>query len=189
MPSSYNDPTHWRDRAKQMRVLAEQMHGSVSKQMMRRIAEDYERLARTAEAKGFVPAEARLFAHRKNRGGARLARIADLEIPSFLKRGPATAEEVRAPAASAHQKIDRDTDAGSLLRRWKKMTSIARGYCWGARDRMTALGIPTCLQRFYFRTTLYPATRASGPTLREFDQCSTPEQEERVENAPRAPVQ
>jgi hypothetical protein len=57
MPSSYNDPTHWRDRAEQMRALAEQVKGGVSKHMMRWIAEDYERLARWAEqrARGYPP--------------------------------------------------------------------------------------------------------------------------------------
>jgi hypothetical protein len=110
---SYDDPAHWHGRAKEMRVLAEQMDECVSKQMMRRIAEDYECLARTAEqrAKRFpsnplrktpvVPAEVRQFTPRKNPVGVPPASILDVKIPSFLKRGPATAEEVGARPGNA----------------------------------------------------------------------------------------
>jgi len=102
---SYCDPTHWRRRAKEMRVLAEQMSGSVSKHMMHRIAKDYERLALTAEQRtkrsvgnsAVVPAEVRQFGHPTSDRGTPPAKIPDLEVPSFLKRGPATAEEVGAP--------------------------------------------------------------------------------------------
>jgi hypothetical protein len=44
-----NNPTHWRDRARQMRALAEQVSDKISKEMMLRIAEDYDRLALRAE--------------------------------------------------------------------------------------------------------------------------------------------
>jgi hypothetical protein len=44
-----DDPEHWRERAKEARALADQMADEVSKQMMLRIAEDYERLALRAE--------------------------------------------------------------------------------------------------------------------------------------------
>ena len=44
-----NDPAHWRDRAQQMRVLAEDMNDEYSKAAMLRIAEEYERLAKRAE--------------------------------------------------------------------------------------------------------------------------------------------
>jgi hypothetical protein len=102
---SYCDPTHWRRRAEEMRVLAEQMSGSVSKHMMHRIAKDYERLALTAEQRtkrsagntAVVPAEVRQFGHRKGHLASPPARIPDLEVPRFLKRGPATAEEVGHP--------------------------------------------------------------------------------------------
>jgi len=41
----FNDPEHWRRRAEESRVLAEQMNDKTSKQMMLRIADDYDRLA------------------------------------------------------------------------------------------------------------------------------------------------
>ena len=44
-----NNPTHWRDRAREMRALADQANDNISKEMMLRIAEDYERLAFRAE--------------------------------------------------------------------------------------------------------------------------------------------
>jgi len=94
--------THWRARAEQMRALAEEMRGGISRYLMHRIADDYERFARTVEHRPsrflpippVVPAEARRFAPRKNSFGA--PRIIDLELPSFLKRGPATADELGA---------------------------------------------------------------------------------------------
>jgi hypothetical protein len=51
MPSSmfiaphFNDPEHWRQRAEESRVLAEQMSDETAKRMMLRIADDYEMLA------------------------------------------------------------------------------------------------------------------------------------------------
>jgi hypothetical protein len=47
----FNNPQHWRDRAEEARTLAEQMHDDLSRQMMLRIAEDYETLARRAAAR------------------------------------------------------------------------------------------------------------------------------------------
>jgi hypothetical protein len=44
-----NEPDHWRARAEEARVLANQMNDSESKDAMLRIAEDYERLAKRAE--------------------------------------------------------------------------------------------------------------------------------------------
>jgi hypothetical protein len=41
----FNDPEHWRQRAEEARVLAEQMNDETSKQMMLRIADDYDKLA------------------------------------------------------------------------------------------------------------------------------------------------
>ena len=50
MPSSpINDPEHWCKRAEEMRTLAEEVKDPQSKQMMLRIAEDYERLAKRAD--------------------------------------------------------------------------------------------------------------------------------------------
>jgi len=113
---SYNDPTHWRCRAEDIRALAERMKDGITKHMMGRIAEDYESLARTAEQRVNVwpctsevgPAKLRLFGHRKNPVSALPAKFSDAEIPRFLKRGPATAEEVGAPVAPTHQGIDHD---------------------------------------------------------------------------------
>jgi hypothetical protein len=44
-----NDPRHWRDRAEEMRRLAENMPDDNARQAMLRIADDYERLARKVE--------------------------------------------------------------------------------------------------------------------------------------------
>ena len=44
-----NNSKHWHDRANEMRALAEQANDEVSKKMMLRIAEDYEKLASRAE--------------------------------------------------------------------------------------------------------------------------------------------
>ena len=44
-----NDPKHWRKRAEEARVHAEQMTDEQSKKMMLRIVDDYQELARRAE--------------------------------------------------------------------------------------------------------------------------------------------
>ena len=44
-----NDPKHWRERAEEARVHAEQMADPEAKQTMLKIAEDYEKLAERAE--------------------------------------------------------------------------------------------------------------------------------------------
>ena len=50
MPASFiNDPKHWRDRAEEMRRLAEEIIDEKSKQTMLRIAKDYDKLAQRAE--------------------------------------------------------------------------------------------------------------------------------------------
>jgi len=52
-----NEPDHWRARAEEARILANQMNDSESKDAMLRIAQDYERLAKRAEhrAAGRLP--------------------------------------------------------------------------------------------------------------------------------------
>jgi len=47
--SFINDPAHWRQRAEEMRTLAEDMSNAETRAMMERIARDYEFLARRAE--------------------------------------------------------------------------------------------------------------------------------------------
>jgi len=47
--SHINDPKHWRERAEEARVHAEQLADPESKKAMLRIAEDYEKLAKRAE--------------------------------------------------------------------------------------------------------------------------------------------
>jgi hypothetical protein len=112
---SYDDSAHWHGRAKEMLARAEQMDECVTKQVLRRAADAYESLARTAEQREkrfppnpvsrtpVLPAEARQFAPRKDRMGtlqtrtpsmgALQARAPGIDIPSFLRRGP-RAEEI-----------------------------------------------------------------------------------------------
>ena len=46
---SFNDPSHWRERAQEARVHADRMTDPEAKRMMLEIAEDYEKLARRAQ--------------------------------------------------------------------------------------------------------------------------------------------
>jgi hypothetical protein len=51
--SFLNDPKHWRDRAEEARTRADQLYDSQSKSAMLRIADDYELLAKRAEARAW----------------------------------------------------------------------------------------------------------------------------------------
>ena len=56
MSSSFiNDPEHWRARAEEMRRLAEDINDAATKEMMLRIARDYEKLAARAEERSRPP--------------------------------------------------------------------------------------------------------------------------------------
>ena len=47
--SDINDPQHWRDRAAQMRALAQEMGETEAAILMRDLAADYEKLAERAD--------------------------------------------------------------------------------------------------------------------------------------------
>ena len=47
--SSINDFQHWRDSAKEIRALVDDIKDDASKQKMLQIADDYERLAKRSE--------------------------------------------------------------------------------------------------------------------------------------------
>lgn len=68
-----------------------------------------------------------------------------------------------------------------------------RGDVSGAMNRMTELGVPPGLQRYYSRVWANPGTRLSGRTLKDFYMYATPEQKMRMENlrnsGPMAPQQ
>jgi hypothetical protein len=51
MPQAHyiNDPGHWRDRAEEMRALAQGVSDGPAKETMLRLAKDYDRLAERAE--------------------------------------------------------------------------------------------------------------------------------------------
>jgi hypothetical protein len=51
MPQAHyiNDPGHWRDRAEEMRALAQDVQDEAARQTMLRLAQDYDRLAARAE--------------------------------------------------------------------------------------------------------------------------------------------
>jgi hypothetical protein len=49
MDSHFNDPSYWRDRAEEMRTLADSLTDITAKAMMRGCADDYDILAERAE--------------------------------------------------------------------------------------------------------------------------------------------
>jgi hypothetical protein len=50
-PDTINDPKHWRDRAAEMRALADCMEKPETVAIMAKLAEDYDKLADRAEAR------------------------------------------------------------------------------------------------------------------------------------------
>jgi hypothetical protein len=100
--------------------------------------------------------------------------IAGVTFSKGAPGGPAVGELYR--AREMHQfQVDRDLPD---IRK-----QVVRGDIAGAQERMTQLGVPPGLQRFYIRTSLFPETRLGGRTLRDFYQYATPEQRERMERA------
>jgi hypothetical protein len=47
--SLYNDPRHWRERGEEMRSIAEGIDDPKSKQIVPKIADEYDKLAKRAE--------------------------------------------------------------------------------------------------------------------------------------------
>ena len=48
MPYDFNNPRYWFDRAEEMRVRADAMEDTANREIMLRIADDYERLGQRA---------------------------------------------------------------------------------------------------------------------------------------------
>jgi hypothetical protein len=95
---SRDDSAVWRARAEEMRALVDTAEGRISKELLLRIAEDYEWFAQTIEerpnrfvpAPDIVPAEVRQYGERGRSMNAPPSE--PLDLPDFLKRRPAKAE-------------------------------------------------------------------------------------------------
>jgi len=59
MPRLIDDPEHWRSRAEEMRVVAEDMRDPETRATALRIADDYDRLADYAEVRSKGPSKER----------------------------------------------------------------------------------------------------------------------------------
>ena len=55
-----DDPQHWRDRAEEVRSLADQMSDPQTRRMLESVADDYETLAKGAEERRAVAGVARI---------------------------------------------------------------------------------------------------------------------------------
>jgi hypothetical protein len=53
-PKLLSDPKHWRDKAEEARIKAEEMRDAIARKTMMRVADDYERLALAAENKNLT---------------------------------------------------------------------------------------------------------------------------------------
>jgi hypothetical protein len=103
-----------------------------------------------------------------------LGPVAGLTFSKGAPGGPAVGEMY-------HARAEHDLAVQMAMPDVRKQ--IQRGDVEGARQKMTELGIPPGLQRFYVRTTINPATRLSPNTVRNFYQYATPEQRQRLERA------
>ncbi|MBX9773027.1 MAG: hypothetical protein K2Y71_01335 [Xanthobacteraceae bacterium] len=84
-----------------MRQLVDAAEGRISKELLLRIAEDYEAFADSIEQRpnrflppeDVVPAEVRKFGTRTRSVGTAPSLVPEQDIPKFLKRTPASASE------------------------------------------------------------------------------------------------
>ena len=60
---------------------------------------------------------------------------------------------------------------------------VQRGDADGARDAMSAIGVPVWMQKGLIRNANNPAGALHGRTILDFYQYGTPQQRERLENA------
>lgn len=101
---SRNDSKVWRVRAAQMRALVDKAEGRISKELLLRIAEDYELFAQSIEQRpdrflpspDLVPAEVRQYGHRIKSLGAAPSVIPDADVgqvPDFLRQRRTPADE------------------------------------------------------------------------------------------------
>src|SRR5438874_8964622 len=112
---SYDDSVHWHGRAREMLARAEQMNECVTKQVLRRLADAYEGLARKAEeqvkrfpanpvSKMSLPAEARQSSLRKDRLFARVMQMDEYATELVLRR---VADACECLARTAEQRSKR----------------------------------------------------------------------------------
>jgi hypothetical protein len=110
-----DDSVHWHGRAREMLARAEQMDECVTKHVLRRVADTYESLARTAEqrpkrflpdpvSKTPLPAEARQFARHKDRLVARAEQMNECATELVLRR---VADACECLARTAEQRAKR----------------------------------------------------------------------------------
>jgi hypothetical protein len=112
---SYDDSVHWHGRAKEMLARAEQMNECVTKNVLHRIADAYEGLARKAEkqvkrfppnpvSKTPLPAEERQSSSRKDRLLAQVKQMDECATELVLRR---VADACECLARTAEQRSKR----------------------------------------------------------------------------------